>query len=71
MSSVRCGHPSFLKPMKPVRIHLDAHAHSIPNTICRASCNALDHMPRIEPADLRVLCQPNAPTAFLQAFAQG
>lgn len=58
--------------MKPVRIHLDAHAHIYPEyDLPRLLLAALDHMPRIEPADLRVLClAERADCFFFQAFAQ-
>ena len=43
--------------MKSVRIHLDAHAHLYPfHDVPRLLLAALDHMPRVAPTDLRVLC---------------
>lgn len=42
--------------MKPLRIHLDAHAHVYPfHDLPRLLLAALDHMPRHAPADQRVL----------------
>ena len=58
--------------MKPVRIHLDAHAHVYPfHDVPRLLLAALDHMPRVAPTDLRVLClAERADCSFFQALAQ-
>lgn len=58
--------------MKPVRIHLDAHAHLYPfHDVPRLLLAALDHMPRVAPTDLRVLClAERADCSFFQALAQ-
>ena len=57
---------------KTIRIHLDAHAHIYPfHHVPRLLLAALDHMPRIAPSDLRVLClAERADCAFFQALAQ-
>ena len=58
--------------MKSVRIHLDAHAHVYPfHDVPRLLLAALDHMPRVAPADLRVLClAERADCSFFQSLAQ-
>ena len=58
--------------MKPIRLHLDAHAHIYPcHEVPRLLLAALDHMPRTAPTDLRVLClAERADCAFFQALAQ-
>ena len=58
--------------MKPVRLHLDAHAHVYPfHDVPRLLLAALDRMPRLAPTDLRVLClAERADCAFFQALAQ-
>ena len=58
--------------MKPVRIHLDAHAHVYPlHDVPRLLLAALDHMPRTAPTDLRaLLLAERADCSFFQALAQ-
>jgi len=58
--------------MKPIRIHLDAHAHIYPfHDVPRLLLAALDHMPRIAPTDLRVLCLAERfDCSFFQSLAQ-
>ncbi|MGD9781323.1 MAG: hypothetical protein AB7V14_04120 [Kiritimatiellia bacterium] len=58
--------------MKSVRLHLDAHAHVYPfHDVPRLLLAALDHMPRVAPTDLRVLClAERADCSFFQALAQ-
>ena len=58
--------------MKPVRIHLDAHAHVYPfHDVPRLLLAALDRMPRVAPTDLRVLClAERADCSFFQSLAQ-
>ena len=58
--------------MKTLRIHLDAHAHVYPTyDLPRLLLAALDHMPRVDPTDLRVLClAERSDCSFFQAFAQ-
>ena len=58
--------------MKTIRIHLDAHAHVYPfHDVPRLLLAALDHMPRVAPTDLRVLClAERADCSFFQALAQ-
>lgn len=58
--------------MKAVRLHLDAHAHVYPlHDVPRLLLAALDHMPRVAPTDLRVLClAERADCSFFQALAQ-
>ena len=58
--------------MKPVRIHLDAHAHVYPfHDVPRLLLAALDHMPRLAPTDLRVLCLAERfDCSFFQSLAQ-
>ena len=58
--------------MKPVRIHLDAHAHVYPlHDVPRLLLAALDHMPRTAPTDLRaLLLAERADGSFFQALAQ-
>lgn len=58
--------------MKPVRLHLDAHAHIYPfHDVPRLLLAALDRMPRVDPTDLRVLClAERADCSFFQALAQ-
>ena len=58
--------------MKPVRIHLDAHAHIYPfHDVPALLLAALDHMPRIAPTDLRVLCLAERfDCSFFQALSQ-
>jgi len=58
--------------MKPIRIHLDAHAHIYPfYDVPRLLLAALDQMPRITPTDLRVLClAERSDCSFFQALAQ-
>ncbi len=57
--------------MKPVRLHLDAHAHVYPAyDVPRFLRAALDHMPRTAPTDLRALClAERSDCAFFQALA--
>ena len=58
--------------MKPLRIHLDAHAHVYPfHDLPRLLLAALDRMPRRAPTDQRVLAlAERADCAFFQALAQ-
>jgi hypothetical protein len=58
--------------MKPLRIHLDAHAHVYPfYDLPRLLLAALAQMPRIAPSDLRVLClAERADCSFFQALCQ-
>ena len=58
--------------MKSVRLHLDAHAHIYPfHDVPALLLAALDHMPRIAPTDLRVLClAERADCSFFQALSQ-
>lgn len=58
--------------MKPLRIHLDAHAHIYPfHDVPALLLAALDHMPRIAPTDLRVLCLAERfDCSFFQALSQ-
>lgn len=58
--------------MKSIRIHLDAHAHIYPfHDVPRLLLAALDHMPRLDPTDLRVLClAERADCSFFQALCQ-
>lgn len=58
--------------MKTLRIHLDAHAHVYPTyDLPRLLLAALDHMPRVAPTDLRMLClAERADCSFFQALAQ-
>ena len=58
--------------MKLVRLHLDAHAHIYPfHDVPRLLLAALDHMPRIAPTDLRVLCLAERfDCSFFQALSQ-
>ena len=58
--------------MKPLRLHLDAHAHVYPfHDVPRLLLAALDHMPRRAPTDQRVLClAERADCSFFQALAQ-
>lgn len=58
--------------MKTLRIHLDAHAHAYPwHDLPRLLLAALDHMPRMAPSDLRVLCLAERfDCSFFQGLAQ-
>jgi hypothetical protein len=58
--------------VKTLRIHLDAHAHVYPwHDLPRLLLAALDHMPRMAPTDLRVLCLAERfDCSFFQALAQ-
>jgi hypothetical protein len=58
--------------VKSIRIHLDAHAHIYPfHDVPRLLLAALDHMPRVAPTDLRVLClAERADCSFFQALSQ-
>jgi hypothetical protein len=58
--------------MKSVRIHLDAHAHIYPfHDVPCLLLATLDHMPRVSPTDLRVLClAERSDCSFFQALAQ-
>ena len=58
--------------MKTIRIHFDAHAHIYPfYDVPRLLLAALDHMPRVAPTDLRVLClAERADCSFFQSLAQ-
>ena len=58
--------------MKPVRLHLDAHAHIYPfHDVPTLLLAALNHMPRIAPTDLRVLCLAERfDCSFFQALSQ-
>ncbi len=58
--------------MKSIRIHLDAHAHIYPfHDVPRLLLAALDHMPRVAPTDLRVLClAERSDCSFFQSLAQ-
>ena len=58
--------------MKLVRLHLDAHAHIYPfHDVPQLLLAALDHMPRLAPTDLRVLCLAERfDCSFFQALSQ-
>lgn len=59
-------------PRRPIHIHMDAHVHIYPSyNLPRLLLSALDHMPRLTPTDLRILClAERADCTFFQSLAQ-